>query len=151
MFLILRLSGKRSSSPCSLQWRPTGVVNAKPRASLPPGKETRYPRHRRLHGSQSLFSRVRKVSLPPGFELRTVQTEASRYTDWVTPAPSLSARRRKISHSGMGGRDHSTNFLCIKFIVNAILMCYGLPNWTQPRAASNNCALFRKEVHNAVT
>ena len=82
-------------------------------------------------GSQRRFLRVQKVSLSPELEPRTLQTEASRYTDWVTPARSLSARRRKISHSGMGGGNHSANFICIKFIANAILMCYGLPNWTQ--------------------
>jgi hypothetical protein len=30
---------------------------------------------------------VRKISPPPGFDPRTVQPVASRYTDWAIPAP----------------------------------------------------------------
>jgi hypothetical protein len=40
-------------------------------AALPPGK-TRYPLYRRLGGSQGRSGRVRKISPPPGFDLRTV-------------------------------------------------------------------------------
>jgi len=49
-------------------------------AALPPGK-TRYPLYRRLGGTQGWSGRVRKISLPPGFDPRTVQPVASRYTD----------------------------------------------------------------------
>ena len=56
-------------------------------AALPPGK-TRYPLHRRLGGPQGRSGRVRKISLPPGFDPRTVQPVASRYTDWATPIPT---------------------------------------------------------------
>ena len=48
--------------------------------ALRPGK-TRYTLHRRLGESQSRFGRVRKTSPTPGFDLRTVQFVASRYTD----------------------------------------------------------------------
>ena len=51
-------------------------------AALPPGK-TRYPWYRRLGGSQGRSGRVR--SPPPGFDPRTVQPVASRYTDWAIP------------------------------------------------------------------
>ena len=54
-------------------------------APLPPGK-TRYPLYRRLGGSQGRSGRVRKISPPPGFDPRTVQPVASRYTDWAIPA-----------------------------------------------------------------
>ena len=54
-------------------------------AALPPGK-IRYPLYRRLVGPQGRSGRVRKISLPPGFDLRTVQPVASRYTDWAIPA-----------------------------------------------------------------
>jgi hypothetical protein len=54
-------------------------------AALPPGK-TRYPLYRRLGGSQCRSERVRKISPPPGFDTRTVQPVASRYTDWAIPA-----------------------------------------------------------------
>jgi hypothetical protein len=49
-------------------------------ATLPPGK-TRYPLYRRLGGPQGRYGRVRKMSPLPGFELRTVQPVANRYTD----------------------------------------------------------------------
>ena len=48
--------------------------------SLPPGK-TRYPLYRRLIGPQGRSGQVRKISPPPGFDPRTVQLVASRYTD----------------------------------------------------------------------
>jgi len=51
--------------------------------SLPLGK-TRYPLYRRLGGPQGRSGQVRKISPPPGFDPRTVQPLASRYTDWTT-------------------------------------------------------------------
>ena len=55
--------------------------------ALPPGK-TRYPLYRRLGGPQFRSERVRKISAPPGFDLRTVQPVASRSTDYAIPARS---------------------------------------------------------------
>jgi hypothetical protein len=49
-------------------------------AALPPGK-TRYALYRRLAGHQGRSGRVRKISLLPGFDSRTVQPVADRYTD----------------------------------------------------------------------
>jgi hypothetical protein len=46
----------------------------------------RYPLYRRLGGPQGLPGRVRKLSPPPGFDSRTVQSVASHYTDWAIPA-----------------------------------------------------------------
>ena len=54
-------------------------------AALPPGK-TRYSLYRRLCRPQSRSGRVRKISPPPGFDPRTVQPVASRYTDWAITA-----------------------------------------------------------------
>ena len=54
-------------------------------AALPPGK-IRYPLYRRLGGPQCRSRLVRKSSLTSGFDPRTVQLVASRYTDWATPA-----------------------------------------------------------------
>ena len=54
-------------------------------AALPAGK-TRYPLHRRLGGPQGRYGRVRKILPPPGFDSRTVQPVASRYTDCAIPA-----------------------------------------------------------------
>ena len=56
---------------------------SRPGRSLPPGK-TRYPLYRRLCGSQGRSGQVRKISPPPGFDSRTVQPVASRYTDFAT-------------------------------------------------------------------
>jgi len=56
-------------------------------AALPPGK-TRYPLYRRQGGPRGRSRELRKTSLPPGFDLRTAQPVASRYTDWDIPAQS---------------------------------------------------------------
>ena len=49
-------------------------------AALPPGK-TRYPLYRRLGEPQSQSGKMWKISPSPGFDPRTVQPVASRYTD----------------------------------------------------------------------
>jgi hypothetical protein len=56
-------------------------------AALPPGM-TRYPLYRRLGRPQDRSGRVLKISPPPGFDPRTVQRVASRYTNWAIP-PTL--------------------------------------------------------------
>jgi hypothetical protein len=53
-------------------------------ADLPPGM-TRYPLYRRLVKPQGRSGRVLKISPPPGFDPRTVQFVASRYTDCAIP------------------------------------------------------------------
>ena len=55
-------------------------------AALPPRK-TRYPLYRRLGGPQGRYGRVWKISPPRGFDPRTVQPVASRYTNCANPAP----------------------------------------------------------------
>ena len=64
-------------------------------AALPLGK-IRYPLSRRLGGPQGLSGQVRKISLPTGFDPRTVQPVASRYTDWAIPAHSISVYRGNV-------------------------------------------------------
>ena len=54
----------------------------RPGRSLPPRK-TRYPLYRRLVGPQGRSGQVRNISPPPGFDPRTVQPVASRYTDYA--------------------------------------------------------------------
>ena len=54
-----------------------------PGRSLPPGK-SRYPLYRRLGGPQGRSEQVRNILPQPGFDPRTVQPVASRYTDWAT-------------------------------------------------------------------
>jgi hypothetical protein len=55
-------------------------------AALPPGM-TRCPLYRRLGRPQARSGRVRKISPTTGFDPRTVQLVASRYTDWAIAAP----------------------------------------------------------------
>jgi hypothetical protein len=50
-----------------------------------PGKENRYPLYRRLSGPQDLSGSLLKISPPPpGFDPRTVQAVANRYTNYAT-------------------------------------------------------------------
>jgi hypothetical protein len=56
------------------------------RGSFTPGKETHYPLYRRLAGLQDQSELVQKISEPTGFDPRTVQSIASRYTDYAIPA-----------------------------------------------------------------
>jgi hypothetical protein len=54
-------------------------------AALPP-ERTRYPLYGRLGGPHGRSGRVRNILPPSGFDPRTVQPVASRYTDWAIPA-----------------------------------------------------------------
>jgi hypothetical protein len=56
---------------------------SRPGRSLPPGKP-RHPFYRRLGETQGQSGQVRKISPSPGFDTRTAQPVASRYTDWAT-------------------------------------------------------------------
>jgi len=48
-------------------------------AALYPWERPFYPLYRRLGGPQDQSGQVRKISSPPGFDLRTIQPVASRY------------------------------------------------------------------------
>jgi hypothetical protein len=58
-----------------------------------PGKETRYPLYRKLGGPKGRSGRVRKISPPKGFDLRTAQPVASRYTDYDIPAHYITRKK----------------------------------------------------------
>jgi hypothetical protein len=58
-----------------------------------PLEKTRCPLCRRLGGPHSLSGQVRKISPPPGFVPRTVQSVASRYTYYTIPAPTEMSTR----------------------------------------------------------
>ena len=67
---------------------------SRPGRFLPPWK-TRYPLSRRLGVSHGWSRQVRKISPPPGFDPRTVQPVASRYTDYATwPTPICRTTRK---------------------------------------------------------
>jgi hypothetical protein len=63
-------------------------------AALLPGM-TLYPLYRRLGRPQGRSGRVLKLSPPAGFDPRTVQLVASRYTDYAIPANYPRSRRTK--------------------------------------------------------
>jgi len=54
-------------------------------AVLPPRKRPGALCYRRLGEPQGRSERVRKISPPTGFDPRTVQSLASRYTDYLLP------------------------------------------------------------------
>ena len=60
-----------------------GGSTPRPGRSLPPGK-TRYPLYRRLGGPLGRSGQARKISPLPGFDPRTMQLVASRYTVYAT-------------------------------------------------------------------
>ena len=57
-------------------------------AALPPQK-TRYPLYMRLGGPQSRSEQVRKISSPMGFDPWTVQSVASRCTNYAVSQPHI--------------------------------------------------------------
>jgi hypothetical protein len=56
---------------------------------LTPVKETRHPSYRRLGRTRGRSRRVQKITHLPGFDLRTVQPVASRYTDYAILAACI--------------------------------------------------------------
>jgi len=71
---------------------------SRPGRSLPPGK-ARYPLRRRLGGPQGRSGQLRKISPSPGFDPRTVQPIASRYTDWATGPTKFKIAAHKSGNS----------------------------------------------------
>jgi len=69
-------------------------VSPKPLPPLPLGK-TRYPLYRMLGGPHGRSGQMRKISPPPGFDPRTVQPVASRYTDYTTRPLTFSCNYAK--------------------------------------------------------
>jgi hypothetical protein len=60
------------------------------------------PINRRLGGPQGRSGWVRKISPPPGFDPRTVQPVASRYTDCAIPTPTKYYDDDQIKEVWMG-------------------------------------------------
>jgi hypothetical protein len=63
-----------------------GWVVRATRWALNPRKAIRYPLYTRLGGLQGRIEQVGKISSPPGFDYRTVQTVANCHTDCVKPS-----------------------------------------------------------------
>ena len=51
-------------------------------------------KYRRLGGPQGRSGQVWKISPPPGFDPRTVQPVASRYTDYITRPQNFLAKHK---------------------------------------------------------
>jgi hypothetical protein len=77
-------------------------------AALLSGK-TWYPFYRRLGGHQGWSRRVRKILPPPGFDPRTFQPVASRYTEWAAPAHLTEPQWTEIF--SVAGRFHLVQLL----------------------------------------
>jgi hypothetical protein len=60
----------------------SGLLTPRP-GRFTPGKQTWYPFCRRLGGPLGRPGRVRKISPPPEFDVRTVQLAASRNNDYA--------------------------------------------------------------------
>ena len=75
-------------------WRGWGV-SVTPWPLFTPGK-TRYSLYRCLGGTQGRSGQVQKISPLPGFDPRTVQSIASRYTDYATRPTELKTLSIKI-------------------------------------------------------
>ena len=111
---------------------------SRPGRSLLPGK-TRYQLYRRLGGLQGRSGEVRKISPPPGFDLRTVQPVASRYTDWATRPTQHEAAESKITYKQAynsyiyrsNSRSNSVYFFETKFkILTQFVLEFGLLSLT---------------------
>jgi hypothetical protein len=119
------------------------------RPLLFPGK-TRYPLYRRLGGLQGRSGQVRKISPPPGFDPRTVQPVASRYTDWVTRRTNTCVMLRKWLPS-----------LCTQTVVTVqVTACFDRTHWPSSGNWSikklknlnkNSIKLFIPSEHNCNT
>jgi hypothetical protein len=74
------------------------VVNATLRPLYPRERDP-VPLYRRLSGPHGRSGRVRKISLLPGFDPRTVQPVSSRYTDCAIPATNHYGSVLKCTHT----------------------------------------------------
>jgi hypothetical protein len=118
---------KSWNSPYNGPWRPRGGVEVQLYSFFNLGarwggwstprldrftirKETRYQLYRSLGGSQGRSGRMRKISPPLGFDPRTVQPVASRYTDYAT------ASIRKTNKSTICTPKHMENIVCGKML-----------------------------------
>ena len=106
------------------------VVNTTSRELYPPGK-TRYLLYRMLGGPQGRSRRVQKISPLPGFDPRTDQVVASRYTDGAIPAHKM----LYIIHIFF-----SHKFWCWTLFISAVIYTI----WTRRSEAACTCMLRRQ-------
>jgi hypothetical protein len=80
-------------------------------AALPLGK-IRHPLYRRLAGPQGRSGRVRKISPLLGFDSRTVQLVASRYTDYAIRPTHRSVTKCFASATHAHAHTHTHTYVC---------------------------------------
>ena len=90
-------------------------------AALPPGN-TRYPLHRRLGGPHRRSGQMQKTSSSPGFDPRTIQPLASRYTDYAISSPTVVRSQSKIEANKLEDFSARIVFLCTELGVVHILV-----------------------------
>jgi hypothetical protein len=75
-----------------------------------------------LGGPQGRSGQVRKISPPPGFDPRTVQPVASRFTDCVTRPTNKHMRMTKL-HVAMGSLGFNSVFQNSSLLVTVNFAC----------------------------
>ena len=86
-FTVEEAKKAQRGSRCILFLQPRRYMGVGGQCHAPAGK-TRYPFYRRLGGSQGRSERVRKVSPPPGFDPRTVQSVFLLSGDFPSGVPT---------------------------------------------------------------
>jgi hypothetical protein len=135
---------------------------SRPGHSLPPGK-TWYPLYRKLSGPQGRSGQVRKILPPPGFDPQTVQSIASRYTDWVTRPTTITmlpVNIRLVYKKHLAKLLISTVSFKLLNICNLsffqatyyVILCSYLQNfyikmWYNLRHGGHDCLLYHVYVH----
>jgi len=87
-----------------------------PRPQFTPGKDP-VPIVQDAGWAQGQYEQVRKISPPPGFDLRTVQPVASRYTDYAT-RPTIKGIYFNKIHSYTGKSHYSVMFRIFTYSVS---------------------------------
>jgi hypothetical protein len=106
------------------------------------------PSCRKLGGTQARSGPIRKILTPPGFDSRTVQPVASRYTAYVIPAPKFTFLypekcdiRQPVSPPEMPDK---TVFTVSMFVPQHIFSCRSRSHrkYTQYQSVSKQITLF---------
>jgi len=126
---------------------------SRPGRSLPSVK-TWYPLYRRLGGPQGRYGKARKISPPPGYDPRTVQPVASRYTDYATrPTIDIVCMRFYLQRSAFCWHCSSylcpirLNYLCANLLTHPMQQS---PSWEANRFSSSqeiSRILWNPNVH----
>jgi hypothetical protein len=85
------------------------------------GKEIRYPLYRRLGGPQSQSGWERKILPQQGFDPRTVQPVASRYTDYAIPDHNFIGYIHTVyTHTHTHNCSYESSYLALEYRVTKI-------------------------------